>query len=212
LPGEASVRGRYLVISNDESHLAVYSLPRNWGCAGGSESVEVGASALIVNKPMPAVRAESARFKRGTAMKKSLCIAAALALSACTNMGLRDGNAQTGLCSNDHQHCLVVTIDKGPGGAWMISVNNRELHVPPGNHEIFWQIVNTGGQNYAFSDDGIHFKSEPGKKEFKCQRMMNNPGVFKCNDPNSIKGRFEYGITVTGSPTVPTLDPFVVND
>jgi hypothetical protein len=35
--------------------------------------------------------------------------------------------------------------------------------------------------------------------------------VFRCTDSNKTKDKFKYAITLSGSPAVPVLDPWVVN-
>jgi hypothetical protein len=120
--------------------------------------------------------------------------------------------AQPGVCTQPNEHCIAVKIGNDASGALKISVDISELRVTGTNHVIFWRINNTSAQKYRFPDNGIAFKSAAGKQEFQCAALDSSGIVFKCTDPNKTKGKFEYAITVSGSPTGPTLDPWVINE
>lgn len=77
-------------------------------------------------------------------------------------------------------------------------------------HVIRWHIANEPGQSYAFDRTrGIEFKTAEGKRAFRCQSLGN--GDFQCQgDRNG--NTYEYAIHLTGTPPVPPLDPFVVNN
>ena len=133
------------------------------------------------------------------------CAAAlALALAACQAVDHRDGIER----ANDHT--IVVAVFNDAGGHPKIEVDVRELMIRGRDHNIFWIIDNGAGQNYKFPDNGIHFKSELGRQQFRCRKL--NDKRFKCETPNTVQGRFEYGVTLDGSPRVDTLDPFIINN
>ncbi len=147
-------------------------------------------------------------------MQKSLVIGSVVTLAALALPGgalVGTASAQTGLCSQPNQHCVAVTVGKDAAGALQVEVDVQELTVKGANHVIFWRLNNTGTQKYAFAADGIAFKSVEGKGEFKCSPQGNGGILFKCTDPNRIQGKFEYAISLKGSPPVPVLDPWVVN-
>jgi hypothetical protein len=141
-------------------------------------------------------------------MHKLLCTATlALAGFAITPLA----QAQTLPCSQPNNHCIVVTVAQGAGGAPEIHVDVRELYIRGASHVIFWRIDNTGAQRYRFPANGIEFKSADGKREFSCAAQGTSGLVIRCKDPNAAKGRFEYAVNLTGSPAVPPLDPWVIN-
>ena len=134
-------------------------------------------------------------------MNKKLVAAAMLTLASAGCMTL--GEQGEAIAASDH--FVVVTV-----GGGTIGVDKPEIEVRGRDQVIFWNLRNGPGQNYSFPTDGIHFKSPEGKAEFRCMRQ--NPTRFRCLDRGVTKGRFEYGVKLTGSPAVPELDPFVVNN
>ena len=146
-------------------------------------------------------------------MNKPVLVAVVAALALVDGVSVRTAHAQTtpGLCSQPNEHCVTVRIGRDSTGAPKASVDVPEVPVNGPNHVIFWRIENTGSQKYSFPDNGIAFKSATGKQEFTCGALGNSGIVFRCTDPNKAKGKFEYGVTVNGSPPVPPLDPWVIN-
>jgi hypothetical protein len=118
-------------------------------------------------------------------------------------------SAQSLPCGQGNNHCITVTV--GSGGDARISVDRPRLYVQGANHVIFWQIKNTGSQSYRFAPNGVAFKTPAGQHEFSCGPRDATGRVYFCLDPNGSKGTFEYGITLTGAPAVPPLDPWVIN-
>lgn len=137
-------------------------------------------------------------------MNKGLLVAAALTLGL-TGCKSLDGGETFRTAANNH--FITVYIDPS---ARVIEVSVPELRVKGQDNVIFWTIQNATGQSYIFPEDGIFFKTEAGRAEFRCRRQHETR--FRCQDLGENKGRFEYGIKVNGSPVVPTLDPFVVNN
>ena len=133
-------------------------------------------------------------------MNRKLLVAVAFASAACTTPVTIDA-------ARAADHFINVTVD---AATRTIEVNVPELRVRGPNHNIFWTVHNGPGQSYSFPEDGIHFKSDAGRSEFKCMRQ--NPRRFKCHDAGTTKGRFEYGVKLQGTPAVPVLDPFVINN
>lgn len=153
-------------------------------------------------------------YNQGEGMHKSLVLAAVatMALAAGSSTGPAGAQSGAGLCSQPNHHCIMVTIDKDPTGAYGINVDVRELTVRGSNHVIFWRINNVGAQKYRFPANGIEFKTAAGKREFGCAPQGSGGIVIRCTDPNQAKGRFEYAVRVSGVPAVPVLDPWVINE
>jgi hypothetical protein len=142
-------------------------------------------------------------------MKRIAFFAAALAstLTACQSMDMEGGG--TRVLSNNH--FISVTVGPGAGGALEIKVDNKEMDIHGPDQVIFWTMDNAMGQSYTFPDKGIAFKTDDGKKEFDCARQT--AVKFKCKDLFTKRNtKFEYGITLDGSPRVPPRDPWVVNN
>lgn len=139
--------------------------------------------------------------------------AAATAAAALLAGGLHaaGAQAQTGLCTRPNEHCISVTVTSASGGAPQIRVDVPELYIHGPNHVIFWRLNNAGDQKYRFPADGIAFKTEGGRSEFRCALQGNTGTIYRCTDPNRTQGRFEYAVKVNGSPAVPVLDPWVIN-
>jgi hypothetical protein len=131
-------------------------------------------------------------------------LALALVLAACQAVDTRHGMER----ANDHT--IVVAVFNDAGGHPRIEVDVRELMIRGRDHNIFWVIDNGAGQNYTFPENGISFKTQEGRQQFRCRRL--NDRKFKCEDPNTVRGRFEYGVTLDGSPRVDLLDPFIINN
>jgi len=145
-------------------------------------------------------------------MKRKTIVAATLAAAVLAG-GVYAGSAQaqTGLCSRPNEHCISVTVTSAAGGAPQIRVDVPELYIHGPNHVIFWRLNNAGGQKYRFPAGGIAFKTEGGRAEFRCAAQGSSGTIYRCTDPNRTQGKFEYAIKVSGSPAVPVLDPWVIN-
>jgi hypothetical protein len=142
-------------------------------------------------------------------MNVRMLVAAGAVLALTAGPGAPPAAAQQGLCTQPNQHCITVTV--APGGQPKISVDIPELRVAGKNHVIFWSLKNAAGQSYRFPENGIAFKTDAGRKEFGCAPMGNTGTVFRCTDPNDTQGRFEYAVRLGGSPAVPVLDPWIIN-
>jgi len=142
-------------------------------------------------------------------MKKSFFVSAviAIALTACHSMGFDSGAPPTG-CAEANTHCIAVSVARDSKGQLGITVDRQKLTVHGPSHVIFWRITDAAG--YSFASNGIAFKTAAGQRQFSCVKQQ--AGVFRCLDPNNERGEFEYGIKLDGSPPVPPLDPWVVND
>jgi hypothetical protein len=108
-------------------------------------------------------------------------------------------------CTDHNYHCIRVSVD----GTNMLQVDVPKLVKNGRNHTILWYIDNEDTQNYQFPEGGIAFKTADGKDVFNCDLRR---GAYRCVDRNWKKGEFEYAVKVTGSPTVPPLDPWVFNN
>lgn len=137
-------------------------------------------------------------------VNKGLFVAAALTfgLLGCKSIGEHGRAVPT---HRDHSVAVYVNAETR-----MIEVSVQELRVRGQNQVIFWNLRNQGEQRYSFPEDGIFFKSAAGRAEFQCHRQHDTR--FMCLDKGESKGRFEYGVKLNGSPPVPVLDPFVVNN
>jgi hypothetical protein len=107
-------------------------------------------------------------------------------------------------CTQPRNHCIKVTVEAG-----VISVDVTALSKKGQGHKIFWHIDNEATQDYKFPEGGIAFKTTDGKDVFNCD--LRGDYVYRCMDRNWKTGKYEYAVKVTGSPTVPPLDPWIVN-
>lgn len=104
--------------------------------------------------------------------------------------------------------CAVTITVTCPGGtceaqadADVVVANKKPLQFTMGN---------APGQSYKFDpDDGIRFKTVEGRKAFQCKLLGN--GAFHCKGDGTGNG-YEYSIHLTGTPEVPVVDPWVVNN
>jgi hypothetical protein len=88
------------------------------------------------------------------------------------------------------------------------SVDSETVQVTRGNSpNITWQMISAG---YTFPSNGIVFTS--GASQFSECHVEANGRRFVCKDRNSESGKFKYTVNISGSPAVPPLDPWVVND
>ena len=157
-------------------------------------------------------------------MRKSLLVGAlsALALTGCDTLFTKGAGPSDpqgigpSLCANSNEHCVKVSIQNGaitaPPKSDVVTVKRRD-----GTHWIVWyidsadyQFVNgEGNRPIAFKSDtsGQFYHDDP-----QWCHNFNHVRVFACRDLNTLQGKFEYIIKVTGSSTVVTLDPFVANE
>ena len=135
---------------------------------------------------------------------------AALALAGCAARGGPEtgGHKQDDLTCHSAQQCRVEVSVACTGGACKIDVQYNV--VGANGFDVVWEIVNKPGQSYTFADDaGIAFKTDAGRDAFRCHREANGARIACMN--RRTPGEFEYAVRVSGSPSVPPLDPWVVN-
>jgi hypothetical protein len=155
--------------------------------------------------------------------KYLLAAVSAVALTGCTSLlqvlsptGPTPG---AGLCAIAREHCVKVSIQGG-----VVTVDQPTVQVM-GRGRIHWIVWYLDTPGYQFvSQSGnrpIIFKTATNGQfdsddSQRCYAFNNsqwlNDRVFVCIDANSQGGSFSYGIKVTGSPAVPTLDPIIVNN
>jgi hypothetical protein len=145
-----------------------------------------------------------------TKLQLIACALLALTLGACADMRSDGRGMRADGCSEHNTHCIQVTVSKDAAGQLTIRAEPERLRVRGPSHVIFWRIDNASGQNYTFAGNGIAFKTGAGREQFSCVRTQAT--VFRCLDPNTVRGEFAYGITLDGSPSVRPLDPWVVNE
>jgi hypothetical protein len=113
-----------------------------------------------------------------------------------------------GPCAGSNPHCIVVTVS---GGA-IVPIPDQDVNeVHDHSVNIDWVIATPG---YTFPANGITFTGKPGMplpdpNEFSCSLF--NTTTFSCKDRNHTQGKFGYTVTLSGSPAVPPLDPYVIN-
>jgi len=116
----------------------------------------------------------------------------------------------------DKDRCIEVTVTMTGGQPTIQAIPDQTMSAPGA---IWWHVKNSPG--YSFPNDGIDFANPgakaaapantftqcgpqpPGNQRFKC---VNNHPVA---DPTHPYG---YKVTLSGSPAVAPLDPFVVNN
>jgi hypothetical protein len=110
--------------------------------------------------------------------------------------------------SGPMDHCIHIIVVGG-----VIKVDNPKLYKHGPGHRVRWIIDNAPGQAYKFPSppppDGIAFGST-GSSVFRCTRI--DDINFRCVDPDGPVGEYKYTISLSGSPAVTPLDPWVVND
>jgi hypothetical protein len=107
------------------------------------------------------------------------------------------------------QNCDVqVAVSCSLGLFCRASVDSETVQVSRGNSpNITWQMISAG---YTFPSNGIVFAS--GASQFSECHVEANGRRFTCKDRNTEAGKFKYTVNISGSPAVPPLDPWVVND
>jgi hypothetical protein len=131
----------------------------------------------------------------------------ALALGACapTNMGITETALLSNpFCNAANNRCITVSVSSG-------QINAGDLLISSANHIIWWELVTTG---YSFPADGITIAS-PLPNEFTC-RVALQGRIYFCINRNTTTGtglkKYKYSVKVTGSPAVPPLDPWILNE
>ena len=106
------------------------------------------------------------------------------------------------------QNCDVqVAVSCSLGFFCITSVDNETVQVSRGNSpNITWQIISPG---YTFPSNGIVIAG--GGSEFDCH-VEANGRRFTCHNNHTQPGKYKYTVTVTGSPAVPPLDPWIFNE
>ena len=158
-------------------------------------------------------RCGEARSRNGTRSRHPLAwvaIAAAIALAGCAAPGGPEtgGHKRDDLTCHSAQQCRVQVSVSCTGSTCKSAVQYPV--VGANGFDVVWEIVNKPGQSYTFADDsGIAFKTEGGRSAFRCHREANGSRIACMN--RGTKGEFEYAVQVSGAPSVPPLDPWVVN-
>jgi len=132
--------------------------------------------------------------------------ATVIVLTGCASQHIQGA----GPCDNPQNICIEVFVTKNSNNQWVITVDRERVKVRGQSRSIFWQMVNGPSQNYSFPTDGIFFKTDAGKQEFRCERQQAT--LFHCVDRGTPKSEYEYGIKLDGSPSVPIRDPWVINE
>jgi hypothetical protein len=103
---------------------------------------------------------------------------------------------------------VQVAVSCSLGFFCRASVDSETVQVSRGNSpNITWQMISAG---YTFPSNGIVFAS--GASQFIDCHVEANGRRFSCKDRNTEPGKFKYTVNISGSPTVPPLDPFIAND
>jgi hypothetical protein len=144
-------------------------------------------------------------LQRGSA---ALAIAAAIALAGCASA---PGGPESGGPKEDDficrsaQQCRVQVSVACPAAGCRIAVEHQQ--VAANGFDVVWEIANKPGQSYTFANDsGIAFANG---EAFRCHREANGNRIACMN--RKIVGKFKYTVTLSGTPSAPPLDPWVVN-
>lgn len=118
------------------------------------------------------------------------------------------GTSKEPLTCHSAEQCRVIVEVVNCGSGCQISVQHETVN--SNGFDVVWEIRNGADQSYEFDGSkGIAFKTDAGKQVFNCH-VEAGGNRYKCinrKDP----GKFEYGVTLTGTPAVQPLDPWVVN-
>ena len=150
-------------------------------------------------------------------MKNPVLIAGALvvALIAGYGISLLMVRPLTGPCNGPNEHCIHVKISDNVIKVDALSLAVDRPNVPP--HKIYWLIDSASTPGYAFAAGAISsFTPVPPTTSLPANEFSNcgpspQGDTFSCKDANSQPGTYKYTVTVTGSPAVPALDPWIVN-
>lgn len=126
---------------------------------------------------------------------------------ACSTMGETEPMVPPTPRAN--QHFIGVGVQPNPT---RIVVTVPTLTVHGQNHVIFWDLYNASGQSYRFTHDGIAFKTAAGREQFDCAPVGSAGLRFRCLDKGTVRGTYEYGVTVEDASGRLSLDPLVVNN
>ncbi|HEX6136805.1 MAG TPA: hypothetical protein VF059_04060 [Casimicrobiaceae bacterium] len=111
------------------------------------------------------------------------------------------------VCHSAEQCRVEVTVTCAP--ACSASVEYQRVFAK--GHDVVWEIANTPGQSYVFDREaGIAFKTPAGRQAFRCNVEANGKR-YGCRN-GKAPGEYEYGVRLSGSPPVPPIDPWVVNN
>ncbi|MEP7207656.1 MAG: hypothetical protein ABI920_12005 [Casimicrobiaceae bacterium] len=108
-------------------------------------------------------------------------------------------------CTSVANCAVTVTVDC-PASGCVIKVD-AEI-IATNGHPVRWTIQSASAYSFDRSD-GIRFKTPEGRAAFACHRLGN--GDFQCTG-NRNGNAYPYAIHLQGSPPVPVLDPWVVNN
>ena len=158
-------------------------------------------------------RCGESRSRNGTRSRRllaCLAIGVSVTLAGCAAPGGPEtgGHRHDDLTCHSAQQCRVQVSVSCTGSTCRIAVQYPT--VGANGFDVVWEIANAAGQSYTFADDaGIAFKTEAGRNAFGCHREANGRRIACMN--RGTKGEFEYAVRVSGAPSVPPLDPWVVN-
>ena len=112
-------------------------------------------------------------------------------------------------CPGGERHCIPVYVITVGGKPKIADIPDHEVRDQ--GAAIFWKI---GTPGYTFPVNGIAFDkpSNPPSTptEFNCNVQGND--TFKCIDKKNNLGTFGYTVKLQGSPAVPPLDPYIINN
>jgi hypothetical protein len=134
----------------------------------------------------------------------SLIFLVCFTISACVQLPVAPGAGKKLACGGSQ--CRVpISVDCTLSVFCRIAVDDT-IDVPRGNSPVLeWEVVTPG---YAFADNGIVIND--GGDEFMCHPVEGGRR-FMCNDRHTKPATYKYTITLTGSPAVLPLDPWIVN-
>jgi len=125
----------------------------------------------------------------------------------------------TGPCTSGNPHCKIVRVIMVAGKPQIQPIADESVNAPA---VIFWEIETAG---YTFPANGINFypasttkdpgTAAPAGEFFNCGPLGTSTTVYKCNNkhtPGGPPGPFGYTVTLSGSPAVPSLDPYILNN
>jgi hypothetical protein len=124
----------------------------------------------------------------------------------------------TGPCTSGQEHCKIVRVIMVAGKPQIQQISDESVNAPA---VIFWEIETAG---YTFPANGINFypasttkdpnTAAPAGEFFNCGLLGTSTTVYKCNNKHTAAGTgpFGYTVTLSGTPPVPSLDPYIINN
>jgi hypothetical protein len=138
-----------------------------------------------------------------------LCLSLCVCTSGCAGVG--SPVMPFGAATRAY-HRPIVTVQQAAPGSNVIKVDPDVLTTRGANNTIDWKIdPNLANHQFLWwPSNGIVFVDA--NAPFRCWKQ--NEQLFRCEGgrDDNVTMKYKYMVTLDGTPVVPPLDPFVVNN